>query len=890
MRKFVDQSSTRSAGVASISQNVLPSPKFISSAKAVEYRPPSFQGKVLTGLGAFTLTTLKAAASCAVQMDEKGSYTKAYKYYEIAVSMICIMLWHKSAWSASMGTSGLTDKVRRGWYNRVVMYRTRQAQMLSSITKVNISQSDQGKETKHESERELEGAEVSTSTPTIATATDSDSDKKRRTPTLQSTSEELQKMSNIDIPVPDNLRSFIEIPEEEEESLIEAFSELRPAQQQQQIASSSSTYPRLPPSRINSEVSTDLPSSPRQSYNSSSSSNNNNDNDNNNKSSASLMMQRIQIVKPRIVAMGASRLTIEWSTIVTSGAETKQSAADVSENAISGALRTASSTTEEHGSRPSTSSSSSSTTNDINQGRRRSFTTPAILQEVSIDNRSSASVSWRSAPRRSVPVFQVGWCVDGGPWVIEPTLVVAAGITTRGRYTKENFGQAGKYQFRIRIHRPTGTESLPWSEISEPVLIGNYPKRGTALSSLHEVNELAKESNRKNVNDKKDFTDEEDDNTKMYHALGDSNENDQSDRDGNHNRQNVAATLRAPSVDDDGNLLELIDPEEIVFDKPPVILGQGGFGIVSRSAVNGFHGMTVAIKRVKPRAQNSSGLRNASDSERAAIRDEMLEAMVSELHAESSILAKLSHRSIVSVLAINLCKESPFLVMEYCDAGTLKDLLHPRRRSSRSDKKAPAAAAAGTTPVIGCELNLRHRLILAEQVISAVAYLHARYVVHRDLKPANVLLKSVPGDHPNDEPKFVAKLTDFGLSRTRSRTGAGLDTVLGGSYPFLAPEAFRSTPITQSVDVYSFGIMLHEIVSLEKPWSGYEPFQITVAVAVEGKRPRIPTTKTVPKSVWTLVRSCWSQEPNSRPEALEVCITLRSVLNKSEAESTGRTE
>ena len=240
---------------------------------------------------------------------------------------------------------------------------------------------------------------------------------------------------------------------------------------------------------------------------------------------------------------------------------------------------------------------------------------------------------------------------------------------------------------------------------------------------------------------------------------------------------------------------------------------------------------------------------------------------------QARILAKLSHRSIVKVMAINLNKESPFLVMEYCDAGTLKDLLHPRRRkSSRSDSSKGGKDGKKRSTRVVCSLDLRARLVLAEQVISAIDYLHGRFVVHRDLKPANVLLQMVDG-------VAVAKLTDFGLSRTRSRTGAGLDTVLGGSYPFLAPEAFRSTPITQSVDVYSFGIMLHEIVSLEKPWSGYEPFQITVAVAVEGKRPRIPITKLVPKSVWSLVKSCWSQDPNQRPVALEACVTLRSVLN-----------
>ena len=896
---------------SAIGQNVLPGPKFMSSATALEYKPPCFEGKCLTGLGAFSLTTLKTVALSAVKMDEKRKYAKAYKYYEIAVSMICIMLWHKSAWSASMGAIELTDKVRKGWYDRVVMYRTRQAQMLSSITNPSNdksegdgdsgggggSSSSSGNGNEEEKGKAKTATKVETSTNTSQGENEKNKDddikknkKKLRRPSLTSrdlprrrskssqgiydayysdeslkkigqqqlsngTENRVRNQTNV-VAVPDHLRSFIQVPEtkeeeeeEEEESLIGAFSELRPTSTATSTSTTSvSSYPQLPPSRTNSQTSTDLPLSPRSSHIPSTSG-----------------MDLIEITKPKVIAKShldtRSCVTIEWNTQLHVDHISRNSTSSITtENTTKVTTKDTSKDTTKDTTKQTTEQTTEDTAEDTTNAATnlRTSSKPSIPSSIDIQHKrkkcfSTPAINTLVVPRKLTPVFQVSWCVNGGQWCIEPTLVVAGGLTTRGRYTKSDL-LAGQYRFKIRIHRPNGIDTLPWSEPSDPVSCESYDNNTS------------------------------EDNTQVYHYLP----NGPSDQIEASNVEvppkNTSAILRAPSVDDDGNLLTLIDSDEIVFDDPLVILGQGGFGIVSRSAVNGYRGITVAVKRVKPRVFPSSGLRNASDSERKAMQDEMLTEMVDELHAEAGILAKLSHTSIVSVFAIHLQKESPFLVMEYCDSGNLKDVLHPRKRFSAETKKQSAKRNE-------CELNLQHRLIIAEQIASALNYLHAKFVVHRDLKPANVLLHTVPGTVPDGsistQPRYVAKLTDFGLSRTRSRTGAGLDTVLGGSYPFLAPEAFRSTPITQSVDVYSFGIMLNEIVSLEKPWHGYEPFQITVAVAVEGKRPRIPTSlpsketaQVVLKDVWSLVRSCWKQEANERPEVLEVCVALRSVLNQ----------
>ena len=126
--------------------------------------------------------------------------------------------------------------------------------------------------------------------------------------------------------------------------------------------------------------------------------------------------------------------------------------------------------------------------------------------------------------------------------------------------------------------------------------------------------------------------------------------------------------------------------------------------------------------------------------------------------------------------------------------------------------------------------------------------------------------------------QVVAMLTDFGLSRSRERHGAAVNTVLGGSYPYLAPEAFRHNAITEAVDIYSFGIMLLEIATLDAPWSGMAPYQITMEVAVEKKRPRVPITAKIPQGVFSLVRDCWSHEQSDRPAAMEVEMRMANIL------------
>ena len=450
------------------------------------------------------------------------------------------------------------------------------------------------------------------------------------------------------LPVPANLRGFIEVKEateekeeeEEKEAAEDGFSELRRPSgtgsncgEKQQERS----YPRLSSvsggdsdyDRESSDQYFVLPMTPRGS------------------SSAKEDSNGMKISKPTVVSASSklttmadvattTSLTIEWVVVeeVKVGVENTMESTSL--------LRTTSTTkVVESVSPPAGASGESGASGAFGEpqpqsppqppqqqvpssktkSRKRSFTAPMLPSSMLPSSWPSLEGNEKTGKRShaSTLVFQVSWCVNGSAWLLEPTLVVATGMgSTKGRYTKENMAAAGEYQFRVRIHQPRGRDPLPWSESSAPFLFGGGSGGGSGSGGGGGGGggggaRKQQQQQQQEVNDQ---------------SGGDSDDSGA----GQSGRAVATATLRAPSMDEDGTLLEQIDPELIQFDDPLVVLGQGGFGIVSRSAVGGFRGITVAVKRVKPRAV--SGLRNASDSERAQYHDEMLMEMLDELHAE----------------------------------------------------------------------------------------------------------------------------------------------------------------------------------------------------------------------------------------------------------------
>jgi serine/threonine protein kinase len=170
--------------------------------------------------------------------------------------------------------------------------------------------------------------------------------------------------------------------------------------------------------------------------------------------------------------------------------------------------------------------------------------------------------------------------------------------------------------------------------------------------------------------------------------------------------------------------------------------------------------------------------------------------------------------------------------------------------------------------------------LIALQICNGMEYLHQRNVMFRDLKPHNIGM--------GQDGKI--KIFDFGLAReVPPIPGQKEVTIQGtaGSLRYIAPENILGDGCFFSGDVYSFGVLLWELLSLDLPFEHMSrPSHYEVEVAVEGYRPNIRRVKEVPKSVKVLIADCWDEDRSVRPTFSQVREVLESV--KTEQEETSR--
>ncbi|KAL3693731.1 hypothetical protein R1sor_007382 [Riccia sorocarpa] len=264
------------------------------------------------------------------------------------------------------------------------------------------------------------------------------------------------------------------------------------------------------------------------------------------------------------------------------------------------------------------------------------------------------------------------------------------------------------------------------------------------------------------------------------------------------------------------------------------ILGRGGFGVVYKGELE--DGTKIAVKRMEAAVVSSKGL--------------------SEFQAEIAVLTKVRHRHLVALLGYCAEGNERLLVYEYMPQGTLSQHLFEHEKH-------------GSKP-----LDWNRRLSIALDVARGMEYLHSlahKSFIHRDLKPSNILL----GDD------YRAKVSDFGLVKLAPEGKFSVETRLAGTFGYLAPEYAVTGRVTTKADVFSFGVVLMELITGRRALdetqaeenmhlvTWFRRMNASKETFIKAIDPTLDVTEEAFKSIVTvaeLAGHCTAREPYQRPD------------------------
>ncbi|XP_067895649.1 mitogen-activated protein kinase kinase kinase 9 isoform X2 [Heterodontus francisci] len=217
--------------------------------------------------------------------------------------------------------------------------------------------------------------------------------------------------------------------------------------------------------------------------------------------------------------------------------------------------------------------------------------------------------------------------------------------------------------------------------------------------------------------------------------------------------------------------------------------------------------------------------------------DEDISQTIENVKQEAKLFAMLKHPNIIALKGVCLKEPNLCLIMEFARGGSLNRVL--------SGKKIPP-----------------HILVSwAVQIARGMNYLHEEAIVpiiHRDLKSSNILIhEKVENESLSNK---TLKITDFGLAREWHKT---TKMSAAGTYAWMAPEVIRSSMFSKGSDVWSYGVLLWELLTGEVPFRGIDGLAVAYGVAMN--KLALPIPSTCPELFSKLMDDCWNTDSHSRP-------------------------
>jgi serine/threonine-protein kinase len=236
----------------------------------------------------------------------------------------------------------------------------------------------------------------------------------------------------------------------------------------------------------------------------------------------------------------------------------------------------------------------------------------------------------------------------------------------------------------------------------------------------------------------------------------------------------------------------------------------------------------------------------ASDEERLA-----------RFRREARAVAALNHPHIVTIYSIEEEQGVPFMTMELVEGDSLD-----------------RALADGGLP-------LAQVFDISVALADAMAAAHRKGIVHRDIKPANVMITS----------DGIVKVLDFGLARdtdahdrsepdvtTLGLTQAGM---VVGTVPYMSPEQIEAKTVDHRSDIFSFGIVLYEIVAGTRPFGGDSPPALMSSILKDRPRPLTELRRDLPEPLWRLIARCLEKSPRDRIQSAQEIQAELKALRRS---------
>lgn len=224
------------------------------------------------------------------------------------------------------------------------------------------------------------------------------------------------------------------------------------------------------------------------------------------------------------------------------------------------------------------------------------------------------------------------------------------------------------------------------------------------------------------------------------------------------------------------------------------------------------------------------------------------EKFIRRFQREAQSVANLSHPNIVEVYDVEEEEGQHYIVMEYIEGKTLKQLLQKRGA-----------------------LTLSEVIDIMLQLTDGLAHAHEAYIIHRDIKPQNIMIQD----------DGLVKITDFGIAMALNATQLTQTNSVMGSVHYLPPEQANGKGSTIKSDIYSLGILMYELLTGSVPFKGDN----AVEIALKHLKERIPSIRrqnpTIPQSVENIVLKATAKNPKNRYDSVrKMNSDLKECLNE----------